>query len=66
MKVYTNSDTFGSISLKLLVCDGKVFKVIKNCTVGNGQNSDKKCKKCVYSQICSSLSELTKNFVVEG
>lgn len=55
MKIYTNSDSFGSISIKLLVNGGKIMKVIKNCTVLMNSNSNKKCKKCVYNLLCESL-----------
>lgn len=62
MRVFVNSDTFGSISIRLLVNDGKVMKVIHNCTVSD---SKKKCLKCVYLSLCNSLQKTTKNLCKE-
>lgn len=61
MKIYSNSKDFGSISLKLLVSNGKVLKTIRNCTVVSGSHNEKKCNNCIYLQICNMLSEATKN-----
>lgn len=61
MKVFTNSDSFGSISIKLLVNEGKIIKVIRNCTIVNGHASEQKCNKCVYFKVCGSLKEMIEH-----